>query len=63
MVYYPVCLHLQDVYQGLGYKKGDLPVAESAQEEVLSLPMYAELNKEQIEIIIEELMSLRGDPL
>jgi dTDP-4-amino-4,6-dideoxygalactose transaminase len=56
MVYYPVCLHLQDVYCELGYKKGDFPIAEVAQEEVMSLPMYAELNREQIEIIIEELV-------
>ena len=60
MVYYPVCLHLQDVYRNLGYKKGDLPVAESAQEEVLSLPMYAELNKEQIEEIVKTLKAEQG---
>ncbi|MFM7716185.1 MAG: DegT/DnrJ/EryC1/StrS family aminotransferase, partial [Microcystis sp.] len=34
MVYYPIPLHLQPVYQYLGYKKGDLPVAELASEKV-----------------------------
>lgn len=60
MVYYPVCLHLQDVYCELGYKKGDFPIAEAAQEEVLSLPMYAELNKEQIEEIVKTLIAKQG---
>jgi dTDP-4-amino-4,6-dideoxygalactose transaminase len=50
-VYYPLCLHLQEVYKELGYGKSDFPVAEEAQEEVLSLPMYPELNKEQIQEI------------
>ncbi|MDD5655158.1 MAG: DegT/DnrJ/EryC1/StrS family aminotransferase [Candidatus Omnitrophica bacterium] len=52
-IYYPLSLHLQEVYQELGYKKGDFPVAESAQDEVLSLPMYPELDKEQIRQICE----------
>ncbi|MFY9402194.1 MAG: DegT/DnrJ/EryC1/StrS family aminotransferase [Candidatus Omnitrophota bacterium] len=47
-IYYPLCLHLQEIYKDLGYKKGDFPIAETAQEEVLSLPMCPELTKEQI---------------
>jgi len=47
-VYYPLCLHLQEVYKNLGYKVGDFPFAEQAQEEILSLPMYSELDKSQI---------------
>jgi dTDP-4-amino-4,6-dideoxygalactose transaminase len=42
-VYYPLCLHLQDVYKDLGYKSGDFPIAEKVQNEVLSLPIYSEL--------------------
>ena len=52
-IYYPLSLHLQEVYKELGYKKGDFPIAESAQEEVLSLPMYPELDKEQIRQVCE----------
>ena len=52
-VYYPLCLHLQEVYAGFGYKRGDFPVAEQAQDEVLSLPIYAELTENEIEEICE----------
>lgn len=48
MIYYPLCLHLQEVYENLGYKKGMLPVAESLQDEVLSLPIYPEISEIQI---------------
>jgi dTDP-4-amino-4,6-dideoxygalactose transaminase len=48
-VYYPVPMHLQPLYNYLGYKPGDLPESERAAAEVLSLPMYAELDKDQIE--------------
>jgi len=50
-IYYPLCLHLQQVYGSLGYVSGDLPVSERTQEEVLSLPMYPELQSGQIEEI------------
>jgi dTDP-4-amino-4,6-dideoxygalactose transaminase len=56
-VYYPLSLHLQKVYKDLAYKKGDFPESESAQEEVLSLPMYAELTSEQIEVIANAIES------
>jgi dTDP-4-amino-4,6-dideoxygalactose transaminase len=49
MVYYPVSLHLQDVYAAQGGRKGDYPVSEKAQDEVLSLPIYPELTEQQVE--------------
>ena len=54
-VYYPLSLHLQEVYKSLGYKPGDFPQSEQAQEQVLSLPMYPELSEEQIEQIVGEI--------
>jgi len=48
-IFYPQPLHLQDCFKGLGYKKGDFPVAEELTESVLSLRIYQELTTEQIE--------------
>ena len=55
MVYYPLSLHLQEVYSYLGYKLGDFPESERAQEQVLSLPMYPELQHKQIRQIVNEI--------
>jgi dTDP-4-amino-4,6-dideoxygalactose transaminase len=52
-VYYPYPLHLQPLYAPLGHKPGDFPHAERAAQEVLSLPMYPELRKEQIARVVE----------
>lgn len=52
-VYYPYPLHLQPLYEHLGHKAGDFPHAERAAQEVLSLPMYPELRKDQIECVVE----------
>lgn len=55
MVYYPLPLHLQPVFSGLGYKKGDLPHAEQAGEEVVSLPMFPEITAEQQEYVVSNI--------
>jgi len=52
-VYYPYPLHLQPLYASLGHRAGDFPHAERAAQEVLSLPMYPELRKEQIARVVE----------
>ncbi len=52
-VYYPVPLHLQPIYAGLGHNPGDFPHSERAAQEVLSLPMYPELRPEQIRRVAE----------
>jgi dTDP-4-amino-4,6-dideoxygalactose transaminase len=53
MVYYPTPLHLQTAFKGLGYQKGDFPVAEAACERIFSLPMHPYLKDEDIERIVE----------
>ncbi|MDJ0678960.1 MAG: DegT/DnrJ/EryC1/StrS family aminotransferase [Xenococcaceae cyanobacterium MO_167.B52] len=47
MVYYPLPLHLQPVYQNLNYQPGSLPIAEQAAMEVLSLPMFPGITLEE----------------
>lgn len=51
VIYYPLPLHLQAVYQNLGHKENDFPESENASREVLSLPIYPELIEEQIDEI------------
>lgn len=52
-IYYPVPLHLQPVYEDLGYREGSLPVVEQAAREVLSLPIFPELREDEIERTIQ----------
>ncbi|MBF2067427.1 MAG: DegT/DnrJ/EryC1/StrS family aminotransferase [Calothrix sp. C42_A2020_038] len=52
MIYYPMPLHLQPVYQELGYKQGQLPISEQLSKEVTSLPMFPELSLEQQDQVI-----------
>ncbi len=54
-VYYPLPLHLEEIHKGLGYKKGDFPVAEKASRQVLSLPIYPELSEDDIKLVTEEI--------
>jgi dTDP-4-amino-4,6-dideoxygalactose transaminase len=50
-VHYPIPVHLQPAYQDLGYVAGDFPVAESVARDVLSLPMFPELTREQVRAV------------
>lgn len=54
-VYYPVPLHLQKVYKNLGYKEGDMPVAEYLSHRTFAIPVYPELNDEQVNYIIDSI--------
>ncbi|MDP8923311.1 MAG: DegT/DnrJ/EryC1/StrS family aminotransferase [Chloroflexota bacterium] len=52
-IHYPIPVHLQPAYADLGYAPGDFPVAERLAEQVLSLPMYAELSAEMVEYVAD----------
>lgn len=60
MVYYPLPLHVQPVFKDLGYKEGDLPEAERAAKQALSLPMFPELKIEQQEYVVAKIAEFFG---
>jgi len=61
-IHYPVPLHVQQAYRGLGYRSGDFPVTERVAAEIVSLPMYPQLTDSQqakvVNALKECLMSL-----
>lgn len=59
-VYYPRCLHLQDVYSYLQYKEGDFPIAESLSEKLFAIPMHPFLTEDEQDQIISILREKGG---
>ena len=60
-VYYPRCLHLQEVYSSLNYKDGDFPVAESLSKNLFAIPMHPLLTQSEQDQIITILRENGGD--
>ena len=58
-IYYPVPLHLQKVYEELGYKLGDMPNSEHLSERTFAIPVYPELEYEQKKYIVDMLKLLK----
>jgi dTDP-4-amino-4,6-dideoxygalactose transaminase len=52
MIYYPLPLHLQAVYQDLGYLAGSFPMTERVSHEVLSIPMFPEITFEEQQQVV-----------
>jgi dTDP-4-amino-4,6-dideoxygalactose transaminase len=59
-VYYPLSLHLQPCFAYLDYKRGAFPESERATQEVISLPVYPELNQSQLDEVIEAVRGFYG---
>jgi dTDP-4-amino-4,6-dideoxygalactose transaminase len=53
LIHYPISIHLQGAYRELGLKDGSLPITETYADEILSLPVFSELNDEEIEYIAD----------
>jgi dTDP-4-amino-4,6-dideoxygalactose transaminase len=59
--HYPIPIHLQPIYRELyGYKEGDYPIAERFSKEVISLPMFPEITKDQVTFICEKVLEVVG---
>jgi dTDP-4-amino-4,6-dideoxygalactose transaminase len=56
-IHYPVPLHLQKAYVDFGYKVGDFPVTETVASEILSLPMYPQLQPDEQRRVVNEVAS------
>ena len=50
-IYYSIPLHLQKVFEHLGFRQGDLPISENISSKILSLPMHPYLEAADIEKI------------
>jgi dTDP-4-amino-4,6-dideoxygalactose transaminase len=60
-IYYPISLHMQKCFEGLGYREGDLPVSEEAARTTLALPVYPELTPEQLEYVARSVLEFVND--
>lgn len=59
-IHYPVPLHLQGAYERLGLTKGMFPVAEKAAGEIVSLPIYAELEDDMVDEVVAAVNEILG---
>ena len=59
IIHYPIPPHLAEAYEYLGHKKGDYPITEQYADEVLSIPMFNGMLKEEQDYVIDVINSFR----
>jgi dTDP-4-amino-4,6-dideoxygalactose transaminase len=57
-IHYPIPVHLQPAYSDLGYGPGSFPHAESVARQVMSLPIFPEMTRDQVELVAGALMDV-----
>ena len=55
IIHYPIPIHLQPAYKYLNYEKGILPVTEKLTEEIVSLPIFPDLEDDEVEYVIKSI--------
>lgn len=60
IIHYPIPPHLSEAYQYLGYNVGDFPIAERFAHEVLSIPMYNGMTREEQSYVIAAINDFEG---
>jgi dTDP-4-amino-4,6-dideoxygalactose transaminase len=59
-VHYPLPIHLMPAYTDARYRAGDFPAAEACARRVLSLPMYPQMAKYQVQRVASEIVRVVG---
>ena len=59
MIDYKISLHLQKVFDYLGYERGDFTVSEKTSENILSIPMHPYIKTSEQDKILEALHAAR----
>ena len=55
-IHYPIPLHMQKAYENYGYREGDFPVSEKCAPEILSLPMFPQMTREQQDQVVNAIL-------
>ncbi|GAB3560707.1 DegT/DnrJ/EryC1/StrS family aminotransferase [Arthrobacter alkaliphilus] len=59
LIHYPIAPHLQEAYLDLGHGKGSFPLSEKIHDSVFSLPMYPQMDSEQVDAVIAACVAVK----
>jgi dTDP-4-amino-4,6-dideoxygalactose transaminase len=60
LIHYPLPIHCQEAYFGLGYAEGALPASERAAREIFSLPLYPLMEASQVDQVCQAIRTYYG---